>query len=60
MTLSRIFHRRSRKQLEAEIANLERENELLFETNNGLCEQLRALMVPLPGEERKEGEKWLN
>lgn len=67
MTINRIFRRRSRKQLEAEIANLTHEleialtlNQEFYDINLGLCAQLTPFMVPLPGEERAEGEKWLN
>jgi FtsZ-binding cell division protein ZapB len=67
MTLPRIFRRRSRRQHKAEIANLRAEcddltdrNNMLHEANQGLCEQLRVLMLPLPGESRGEGKQWLN
>jgi FtsZ-binding cell division protein ZapB len=88
MTLPRIFRRRSRRQLEAEIANLRAEaerwatevadlehnnnmqaaeitrlkyeNDTLFEANQGLCDRLRALLQPLPGEERASVERTLN
>jgi FtsZ-binding cell division protein ZapB len=67
MSLPRIFRRRSRKQLEAEIANLRAEceqltdhNNMLHEANQGLHDRLKAFMVPLPGEERGEVERCLN
>jgi FtsZ-binding cell division protein ZapB len=67
MSLSRIFRHRSRRQLEAEIANLRAEcndltdrNNMLHEANQGLCDQLKAFIVPLPGEERREVKRCLN